>query len=349
MKSLVIGDMHFGTKSNSIQWLEMQKTFFDNFIINTIETERFDRIIFLGDLTDIRYAINQQVGCELKKLVRKLSERFEEKNPEGLIFFIAGNHDYYSPLEDFSEYNSYELMFGDEFTRCHTNVKFITQFPYFDEDNDALYLPWFYTEDNKKFSDALYNYKGVKQIYCHTDLSGWGEGRIYSLKGAKVYAGHIHYPWESKVDGLYNLNASMALNFNDVNSKRYIHVIQDGDIVRKIENTITPTFKRLYDIQIFDRLDDEFFNNAYVQLMIDRKHVNKAEYIERIKEIKRRFGEKYNISTKIYDSETSFEKLDVAPIQTNINEYIDNNVPIHLELKYKSIKEKINASVSEDF
>ena len=141
----------------------------------------------------------------------------------------------------------------------------------------------------------------------------------------------------------------MSLNFNDVNSKRYIHVIQDGDIVRKIENTITPRFKRLYDIQIFDQLRDDFFDNAYVQLMIDRKNVNKAEYIERIKEIKRRFGEKYNISIKIYDSETSTEKLDIAPIQTNINEYIENNVPLHLELKYKTIKEKINAAAAEDF
>lgn len=348
MKNLVIGDMHFGTKSNSIQWLEMQKKFFIEAIINLISEEFFDRIIFLGDLTDIRYAINQQVGCELKNLIRILSDRFKEKNPEGLIFFIAGNHDYYSPLEDFSMYNSYELIFGEEFEQCHNNVKFITQFPYFDEPNDALYLPWFYTEDNKKFSDALYNYKGVKQIYCHTDLQTWGEGRIYSLKGAKVYSGHIHYPWSSEVDGLYNLNASMALNFNDVNSKRYIFVINNGDIVRKIENTITPKFKRLYNIEIFEPLGNEYFENSYVQLMIDRKNINKAEYIERIKELKKKFGEKYNISVKLFDGDISTEKLDIAPIQTNINEFIDNNVPLHLELKYKYIKEKINAS-EEDF
>ena len=341
--------MHFGTKSNSVQWLEMQKKFFKEVIIKTIIEEYFDRIIFLGDLTDIRYAINQQVGCDLKNLVRELSERFEEKNPEGKIIFIAGNHDYYSPLEDFSMYNSYELLFGKEFEQCHKNVKFVTQFPYYDEDNESLYLPWFYTEDNKKFSDALYNYKGVKQIFCHTDLSGWGEGRIYSLKGAKVYSGHIHYPWESKVDGLYNLNASMALNFNDVNSKRYIFVINNGDIVRKIENVITPQFKRLYNIQIFEPLGNEFFENSYVQLMIDRKLVNKAEYIERIKELKRKFGEKYNISIKVFDGETANEKLEIAPIQTNINEYIDNNVPLHLELKYNYIKEKLNASETNDF
>lgn len=349
MKSLVIGDLHFGIKSNSVQWLESQIKLFKELIIKTIEDERFDRVIFLGDLTDIRYAINQQVGCELKKLVRLLSDRLLEKNPDAIIFFIAGNHDYYSPLEDFSYYNSYELLFGEEFEECHNNIKFVTQFPYFDEDNEALYLPWFYTEDNKKFSDALYSFKGVRQIYCHTDLSQWGEGRIYSLKGAKVYSGHIHYPWNSEVDGLFNLNAALPLNFNDVNSERYIYVIQNGDIVREIENKITPRFKRLYNLQIFDNLTNEFFNNAYVQFMIDRKFINKVEYIERLKELKKQFGEKYNISIKVYDSEVMNEKLEVAPIQTNINEYIDNNVPLHLELKYNLIKNKIQAANASDF
>ena len=349
MKSLVIGDLHFGTKSNSVKWLEAQIKLFNDLIIKTIEDERFDRIIFLGDVTDIRYAINQQVGCELKNLVRKLSERFEEKNPEGKIIFIAGNHDYYSPLEDFARYNSYELIFGEEFAAYHENIIFVTEFPYYDAENDALYLPWFYTEDNKKFSDALYQYKGVSQIYCHTDLSGWGEGRIYSLKGAKVYSGHIHYPWESEVDGLYNLNAALPLNFNDVNSTRCIYVITNGEIVRKIENNITPTFKRLYNIQIFDQLDEKFFENSYVQFMIDRKNINKAEYIERIKELKRRFGETYHISVKLYDSEILNEKFEVAPIQTNISEYIDNNIPLHLELKYNTIKTKLQQNQSTDF
>ena len=350
MKNLVIGDLHFGTKSNSVSWLEAQTRLWNELIIPIIENERFDRIIFLGDLTDIRYAINQQVGCELKKLVRKLSYRFDEKNPDGKIIFIAGNHDYYSPVEDFTQYNSYELIFGEEFAFYHENIIFVTQFPYFDEENEALYLPWFYTEDNKKFSDALYQFKGFNQIYCHTDLSGWGEGRIYSLRGAKVYSGHIHYPWEDEATGLYNLCAALPLNFSDVNQKRYIHVIQDGFIVRKIENTITPKFKRLYNIEIFDRIGEEFFDNSFVQLMIDRKNINKAEYIERIKDLKRQFGERYNISIKLYDGETAMiDKLDVAPIQTNINEYIDNNVPLHLELKYNTIKQKLNASSDVDF
>lgn len=341
MKNLVIGDLHFGTKSNSIKWLEWQTKLFNELIIKTIENERFDRIIFLGDLTDIRYAINQQIGCELKNLVRKLSDRFAEKNPDGKIVFIAGNHDYYSPLEDFSHYNSYELMFGEEFAAYHENIIFVTQFPYFDDENDALYLPWFYTEDKKKFSDALYQFKGVSQIFCHTDLSTWGEGRIYSLKNAKVFSGHIHYPWSDEDNGLFNLNAALPLNFSDVNSSRYIYVITDGFIVRQIENTITPTFKRLYNLEIFEPLGEDFFENSFVQLMIDRKNINKAEYIERIKEIKQKFGEKYNISIKLYDSEQSFEKLEVAPLQTNISEFIDSNIPLHLELKYNTIKTKL--------
>jgi PhoPQ-activated pathogenicity-related protein len=102
-------------------------------------------------------------------------------------------------------------------------------------------------------------------------------------------------------------------------------------------------------LQIFENLKEEFFDNAYVQLMIDRKNINKAEYIERIKDIKKQYGESFNISIKVYDADLIQEQLDITPIQTNIDEYIDNNVPLHLELKYKTIKEKLRADNSSDF
>ena len=119
MRELVIGDLHFGIKTNSTTWLEQQIDFFKNQIIPA-SRKRIDRIIFLGDVFDIRYAINQQVGIEVKKLVRQLAKEFS-----GEIIFIAGNHDFYSPLEEFIEYNAYQLIFGDEFIKCYPNVKFI--------------------------------------------------------------------------------------------------------------------------------------------------------------------------------------------------------------------------------
>ena len=71
--TLVIGDVHFGIKTNSVTWLEAQLEFFNKQVIPAIKEKHIDRVIFLGDIFDIRYAVNQQVGIEVKSLVRKLS------------------------------------------------------------------------------------------------------------------------------------------------------------------------------------------------------------------------------------------------------------------------------------
>ena len=89
MKNLVIGDLHFGTKSNSQQWLQYQINYFEKQIFNIVQDNLFDRIIFLGDLTDIRWAINQQIGCELKNLIRKLSFERAKKYSLSILWKIA--------------------------------------------------------------------------------------------------------------------------------------------------------------------------------------------------------------------------------------------------------------------
>ena len=60
----MIGDLHIGIKNNSLTWLESQLEFFDKQIFKTIEEKEVKRVIFLGDVSDIRYSINQQIGIE---------------------------------------------------------------------------------------------------------------------------------------------------------------------------------------------------------------------------------------------------------------------------------------------
>ena len=220
---------------------------------------------------------------------------------------------------------------------------------YFDEENDeSLYLPWYYTDNNEKFSEVLYDYKNPKTIYCHTDLSTWDVGRITALKNIKIYSGHIHFGWENEEYNLYNLTAAMAFNFNDINQDRFIYIIENGEITEKIKNVTTPQFKRLYNEQIFNELTDEYFNNSFVQLMINKQNINKANYIERIKELKHNYSEKYSLSIKIYDNVYEFEKMEFSPIQTNISEYIHNNVPNHLENKFNLVKNLLIKTDSEE-
>ena len=217
MRELIIGDLHFGIKNNSVTWLESQIDFFEKQIFKIIDSENLDRIIFLGDVTDVRYGINQQVGIEVKNVIRKLAKKFKKD-----IYFVCGNHDYYSPLEEFIHYNSYELLFGPEFLELYPNLHFVTEEPLFTEDG-SLFLPFYWTENPDHFDELLYTYKfgyEVKAIYCHADLTCWPGARITALKGCPIYSGHIHYIVEDNIGNLHNVGAALALTFNDVNQER---------------------------------------------------------------------------------------------------------------------------------
>lgn len=340
MRKLVIGDVHFGVRSNSLTWLEAQLDFFNKQIFDIIEHKDIDQIVFLGDLWDTRYSVNQQVGIELRDLFRKMLNKFNEKQ----FVIIAGNHDYYTPLEEYSYYNFYELVFGEEFVKCHPNLKIINKDPWIDSEG-ALYLPWYWTENTDHFDEILYNYdfsREVKAVYCHADLTCWPGARIGSLRGCPVYSGHIHYIVEDPIGNLHNLGAALSLTFNDVNQPRYVYIIEDSKIVEKIENVTTPQFKRIFNDEMFDK-DDKFFENAYVEICISNKLYNKAKYIEQMKYLKLNYVDSY-IRVHVIDDTTNIETLSVEGFNTNISKYIDDNIPEHLDSKYEKIKNKLKES-----
>ena len=337
MRELVIGDVHFGIKTNSVTWLDTQIEYFKKQIIPAIKTKNINRVIFLGDIFDIRYAVNQQVGIEVKNLVREIANIFS-----GDIIFIAGNHDYYSPLEEFSEYNAYQLVFGEEFIKCHPNIKIIDKDPELLE-GGALCLPWYWTENPEHFDEILYRYRfndEVKEVFCHADLGVWPGGRIASLKGVPVYSGHIHNVTEYEFGNLHNLGSALPLTFSDVNEERYIYIIEDCKVVERITNTTTPMFKRIYNEDIFT-LTEIDLNNSYMQICIANSNYNKANYIDQLKYLKTTYTDA-NIRIHIVDDEESATvNFNGEGFNTNITQYIENNIPEHLNDKYEYIKDKV--------
>lgn len=337
MRELVIGDVHFGVKTNSTFWLETQLDFFRKQIFNVIKEEKLDRIVFLGDLFDIRYSVQQEVGIEVKQIIRELANLFE-----GDIIFIAGNHDYYSPLEEFAYYNSYELVFGEEFIKCHPNIRIVSKEPYLSPDG-GLFLPWYWTDNDEHFSELLYRYNfrtDVNAIYCHADLNVWPGPRIASIKGKPIFAGHIHNLYFDRESNLYNLGAALPLTFSDVNERRYVYILEDYKISKRITNETTPMFIRIYNEDIFSP-DSKVFENSYIQLCVSNSNINKAQYIEQIKNLKATYTNA-NIKLHLIDDNDSESTINTyTGFNTNIKQYIENNIPDYLTDKYELIKTKI--------
>jgi len=337
MRDLIIGDLHFGIKSNSVTWLESQLEFFDKQIFKTIEEKEVKRVIFLGDVSDIRYSINQQVGIELQKKFREMVNKF----PDIMFYIVAGNHDYYSPLEEFAQYNVYEMIFSEEFLQIHKNLVIVNNDPLLTDDG-CLMLPWYWTENPDHIDELLYNYdfsNDIKAIFCHTDLTTWPGARIASFKNTPIYSGHIHFIVEDQLCNLHNIGAALPLTFNDVNQDRYIYLLDNYEIVEKIKNITTPQFRRAYNEQIFD-LGDDYFENSYVQLCISTTNVNKAKYVEQLSYLKSTYINS-TIRIHIIDDNTNLETLNVDGFNTNLESYIEQNIPEHLGDKYELIKKKI--------
>ena len=83
------------------------------------------------------------------------------------------------------------------------------------------------------------------------------------------------------------------------------------------------------------------FNNSYVQLCISSNNINKAKYVEQIKELKNTYVDS-NIRLHTIDEDTDMTTLSVATFNTNIETYIEDNIPEYLDEKYQIIKDKIN-------
>lgn len=333
MRQLLIGDCHFGKHSNSVTWLETQLKFFNTQFVDTLDNKDIDRVVFLGDLFDIRYSVNQQIGIEVKNLLKKLFTKYNSIE----FFFISGNHDYYSPLEEFHSYNIYELLFGEEFIKYYPNVKFIVDKPLFIDNN--LYLPWYYTENFTNFSETFYSIDNtnIENIFCHADLTGWDYSRTTLLKNTKVWSGHIHNIVDDNERNLYNIGAMFSFDYNDVNSTKYMYILDGNKLVEKIENITTPKFKRFFNEDIFT-LTDEDFENSFVSLCIYSSNINKIKYIERLKEIKMKYD---NVRKEVIDN-NSGEKVELSYFNANIDQYIESNVPEYLNSKYEKIKKIIS-------
>ena len=344
MRQLLIGDCHFGVYSNSNTWLEKQLDFFNTQFVEVLDTKQIDRVVFLGDLFDIRYSVNQQVGIEVKKLIRNLVTKYTDIE----FFFIAGNHDFYSPLEEFHDYNIYNVVFGEEFEHTYSNIKFILYENFFDSKTGNLYLPWYTTEDPQRIETELFKireagYK-VKNIFCHADLQHWDTAyKTVVDKTIQVWSGHIHFIWD--VNNFHNLGAMFSFTFNDVNAYRYMYIIEDNYCIEKIENKTTPKFKQYANEEIFT-LTEEDFKNAYVRLYIFNSNMNKARYIEQIKLIKHNFAE-YNVKIQTIDDSLG-ETFELTYFNTNIENYISNNIPDYLTSKYNFVKEKLKNKEIED-
>lgn len=260
----IITDTHFGSHQNSKSWLDDNLGFFYQQFIPQIRkhksknpTQQF-HLIHCGDVFDVRYSINLEIGTRVKQLFKDLLEPslFDQ------ITIIGGNHDYY---QNYTNDNcSIDLILGEltESLEYKDKIKLITQTIEIDEENNFIFIPWIpddpagntmeYTINILKdyFEYILKENNSNKSIniFCHLDIFGQFDvnhnhiepilniiQKYTGLDGIgqiNIFSGHIHGPFKTfkpsnskkyyhdKVN-LINLGSTIYLNFSDTDDHHY--------------------------------------------------------------------------------------------------------------------------------
>jgi DNA repair exonuclease SbcCD nuclease subunit len=321
-RSWIISDIHFGVRSNSMEWLDVHKDYFYNYLIPTIKRdfEDGDALFVLGDVFESRQSLNILVLNEAIKVFKTLSEILP-------VYIILGNHDsykkssldVYSPII-FSTINNINVIDVPTIIKTNNGTK-LFMMPW--EDDPAKEI------QNVQLADADF-------MFCHTHFMGAffnkrtliEEGIKPSdvAKFKKVYCGHIHHV--HTINNIRMVGCTFHLTRNDIDNKKQILLVdyENDGAEKKYENNHSPEFKKFKIDDILDLSHCEFeqvIKNNYIDLIIDEKWISKFPYSQLIDSLTG--YTKINYILSILQKDYEFEESDgIIDIEELTDLYIEN-------------------------
>lgn len=323
----LIGDLHLGIKNNSMEWLEIQKSFLLDFLMDKID-EDFDQdrdVLFLeGDIFHSRESINVRIHDEALTIFKKLSEKFKRG-----IYIIIGNHDVY-----YKDRNAVHSLKAISHLANNIHVFEKPEIITINQVHNFLMLPW--VEDSTKITDIIKNHSTLcDYIVCHADIKGLRFNKWTKVEHGleindlssyrRVYSGHIHHRQEFK-NVLYTGTPYQMDRGDRDNIKGFYQLdLTTNDITETfIENTSSPVYKKYDILQLLELPADtvvEMLNNSFVDIMISVNFVNKfsvTRFLEAISKSKYRKIEFFTYVDQVteeissdFNPEDQFNILDI--------------------------------------
>ena len=185
----ILGDMHLGIRSNSNEWLEIQKDFYENQFIPTLKenVREGDVLVQVGDAFDNRQSINLKVLHYAVDLFERLGKILP-------THVIAGNHDIWAKKTN--EITSIDSLKWIPNVQIYKEPELMQW-----HDKQILMMPW--RTDPQHESDTLAEYPTANIVFCHSEVRGIAlNSKVKNMHGTDsnsydrytaVYSGHIHY------------------------------------------------------------------------------------------------------------------------------------------------------------
>lgn len=299
----ILGDMHLGVRSNSLEWLQTQKDFYENQFIPTLkrDVKEGDILVQVGDAFDNRQSINLRVLHYAVDLFERLGEILP-------VHVICGNHDIWAKKSnDVSSIDS---------------LKWIPNVAVYKEPKEfkwggkkVLLMPW--RRDSSHEAETLAQFPNSDIVFCHSEVSGvslnskvknhHGTDTISYKNYDAVYSGHIHY--RQTKGKLRLVGTPYELTRSDSGNTKGFDMVDLGTMEETFyENTISPKFVKFYLTGLYNVSLGEFkdkIRNNYVDLYVPSNIATTSalsRLINKIQKISRR------IEPNIYESDSFLDK-----------------------------------------
>lgn len=357
-KIFLIGDIHFGVRNNSSEWLDIQKDFLLNFFLAKVDLdfdENRDILIFEGDIFHSRESINIRIQNEAFEIFTILAKKFKRG-----VFAIIGNHDtYYKDKTDVHSLKQIENLASN--ITVFENPEVLT----INEAHSFLMLPWI--EDISKLTTVISEYQSFcPYLICHADIKTFKFNKwIYVEHGLefsdlskfrRIYSGHIHHRQE-RGNVLYT-GTPYQMDRGDMgNAKGFYQLRIDGPALMEdfILNTKSPMFVKFDITELLEmnlkQLSD-LFNNNFIDVMINVNFANKISipsFVELISNTKHRKLEFFtyveqkkddvNIESE-FNPDDGFNLTDIFKMYLKIKDY-SREFKIDLAKKFNSVHQSV--------
>lgn len=333
---VILGDTHFGLRSDSKIFHGFQREFFEKQFIPFIRDNNVKTVITLGDLFDRRKFINYETLTLAREVL------LDPLRDMGVgVWSIIGNHDAY--YKNTNRVNSPELLIsGVEYP----NVQLFSSPETVTIDGvRVMMMPWINDENYASTVDMVKT-TDARFVIAHLEMKGFEYFRgVVSDHGhldedmlarfQAVWTGHYHT--KSSKGNIHYLGTPYEMNWSDHNDPKGFHHF-DGEHLRFIQN----------DDRIFVRLHyDDSDPSAEKNLLSDRSSY-KGKYVK--------------VVVKAKNNPILFERylngiLETGPVDVNVidetNKIVETETPDELpsdtmDIIEKFIKENLKTDLSKE-
>lgn len=320
-KICILGDTHFGVRSDSKSFHEYYQMFYNDIFFPYLLEHNITEIYQLGDLFDRRKYINFLTLSESRSY---FFDKIKQYNMH--LHILVGNHDIF--WKESLSVNSPSLLLKD-----YENITIYDEFRTVQVGNIQIdIIPWvcneneesFYNFINKTTSDICFGHFEISgfQMYKGVECSRGLSANIFK-QYSHVFSGHYHH--KSSSNNIYYVGTPCEHTWADFDDPRGFHLLDTSDLsLEFIKNPFT-IFEKVYYDDTKELVDPRSLTGKFVKVIV----VNKTDFYkfdQYIDSIYRSNPHELKIIENFSEFEADVlgvEEINLEDTQTLLFQYVD--------------------------